>query len=225
MSNILLRRQAVEMRKLGKSYNQIRDELKVSKSTLAYWLKEYPLTRIQKEALKENIGARIEKYRQTMRLKREKKLSTYFNEAKKELLPLSKRDLLIAGIFLYWGEGSKSMNGQLVIANTDPSLVQFAMIWMTKALEIPKEKINILVHIYNDMNIEESLNFWSNLLKISRSQFSKPYIKDSLRSKIDYKGYGHGTCNLRVFNTEIKEKVMMSIKTVANYAKDSMAKI
>lgn len=225
MTHILLRRQAVELRKAGKSYNQIRDVLGVSKSTLNGWLKQYPLTEEQREALKGNIAFRIEKYRQTMQLKRDKKLSQYYAEARKKLLPLSKRDLLIAGIFLYWGEGSKTVKGQLVIANTDPSLIQFALIWITKALEIPKEKINILVHLYKDMDTEEALNYWSDILKIPRSQFSKPYIKDSLLSKIDYKGYGHGTCNLRVFNTEVKERIMMSIKTIGDYSQDYFTKL
>src|SRR5260370_21436887 len=103
MTHILLRRRAVELRKAGKSYNQIRDILGVSKSTLSGWIKQYPLTEKQREALKGNIAFRIEKYRQTMKTKKDKKLSGYYSEAKKTLLPLSKRDLLIAGIFLYWG--------------------------------------------------------------------------------------------------------------------------
>lgn len=225
MTHILLRRQAIGLRKAGKSYNEIRNILKVSKSTLAYWLKEYPLTEPQREALKGNLAFRIEKYRHMMQQKRENKLLSYYNESQKQLLPLSKRELLIAGILLYWGEGSKTANGQLVIANTDPSLVRFALLWMTKALDIPRNKINILVHLYKDMDIEVSLNYWSKLLDIPRIQFSKPYLKDSLRSSIDYKGYGHGTCNLRVFNTEIKERVMMGIKALAVYSGDSMIKV
>lgn len=225
MTKILLRRQAVDLRRLGKSYNQIRDILQVNKSTLSGWLKEYPLTNEQKEALKGNIALRIEKYRQTMQRKRENKLSVYYTEAKKLLFPLSKRDLLIAGIFLYWGEGSKTTRGQLVVANTDPTLVQFALLWMTNALEVPKEKINVLVHLYNDMNIEESLDYWSITLNIPRKQFSKPYIKNSTRLSINYKGYGHGTCNLRVFNAGIKDKVMMAIKAAADYSRESILKV
>jgi hypothetical protein len=225
MTHAVLRRQAIELRSLGKSYNQIRDLLKVNKSTLSGWLRQYPLTEKQQEALKGNIAHRIEKYRQTMQQKREIKLLHYYHEAKRSLLPLSKKELLIAGLFLYWGEGGKTEKGQAVIANTDPALMQFALLWMTQGLGISKKKIHILIHLYTDMDIEESLNYWSNLLDIPRSQFSKPYIKNSRRASVDYKGYGHGTCNIRIFKSEIKDRIMMSIKALGDYSHDSVLKV
>lgn len=217
MAHTQLRRRAIELRLLGRSYGQIKKEVKVSKSTLSEWLKAYPLTSKQLQSLKINQEQRIEKYRQTMFLKRKAKLQRYYEEEKNVLLPLSKRELLIAGIFLYWGEGSKTRNSQLVIANTDPKLIQFAFLWITKALGIPKNKIQILIHLYKDMDINESLHYWSQLLGIPINQFSKPYIKISNRTKIDYRGYGHGTCNLRVYNTEIKERVLMAIDSIGDY--------
>lgn len=218
MAHILLRRKAVELRLLGKSYGQIKSELGISKSTLSGWLKAYPLTPEQLQLLNQDKEKRIEKYRQTMLLKKEMQLKKYYDEEKRILLPLTQRELLIAGIFLYWGEGTKARNSSLVVANTDPQLVQFALLWMTKALNIPKSKIQVLVHLYKDMNIEESLDYWSSLLKIPKTQFARPYIKATDRSAIDYKGYGHGTCNLRVYKTELKEKILMAIKAVGDYA-------
>lgn len=222
MTHILLRRQAIELRKLGKSYGQIKTKLGISKSTLSGWLKEYPLTNKQLEALNADKEIRIERYRGAMQRKRQIKFDAYYQDAKSMLLPLSKKELLVAGVFLYWGEGTKTLNGQLVVANTDPALVQFALLWMTKGLDIPKEKIHVLVHLYKDMDIEDSLNYWSKLLQIPRSQFSNPYIKSSNRSDIDYRGYGHGTCNLRVYNAEMKHRILMAIKAVADYSKESV---
>lgn len=191
----------------------------ISKSTLSDWLRKYPLTPQQLQSLnKQNQDQRIEKYRQTMHSKREVKLRKYYYEQKRLLLPLSKRELLIAGVFLYWGEGSKTLRNQLTVANTDPALIQFALLWMVKGLGVSKEKIHVLVHLYKDMDIEGSLQYWSETLNIPRSQFDNPYIKNSNRSEIDYKGYGHGTCNLRVYNTEIKEKILMAIKATADYS-------
>lgn len=219
MAHVILRRQAIELRKLGKSYSQIKNLLGIPKSTLSDWLKKYPLSKEQIHLLRDVSEVRIEHYRETMQRKKEARLLNYYNEAKSTIIPLSERELLIAGIFLYWGEGTKS-GEQLVVANTDPKLVQFALLWMLKALKIPKEEIHVLVHLYKDMDTEEALNYWSNILEIPRKQFSPPYIKDSLRSQIDYKGYGHGTCNLRVYKKVVKEKVMMALKCVADYSSD-----
>lgn len=218
MAHLILRRKAIELRKLGKSYGDIRKEIGVSKSTLSDWLKKYPLTIEQLELLKKNQDHRIEKFRQTMQHKREIKLQKYYGEQKDFLLPLSKKELLIAGIFLYWGEGSKTRNSQLAVANTDPNLIQFVLLWMTKGLGISKDKIQVLVHLYQDMDIEESLEYWSIRLQLPRSQFAKPYIKKSNRLSIDYRGYGHGTCNLRVYNIEVKERILMAINAVGDYS-------
>lgn len=222
MAQVQLRRKAIELRKLGRSYGQIKNELGISKSTLSDWLKDYPLTSQQLLTIRATNEIRIEKYRATMQRKKQAKFDTYYQSAITMLLPLSKKELLVAGVFLYWGEGTKTRNGQLVVANTDPTLVQFALLWMIRGLNIPKEKIHVLVHLYQDMDIEASLTYWSNLLAIPRSQFANPYIKNSNRSSIDYRGYGHGTCNLRVYNAEIKHRVLMAIKAVSDYSKESV---
>ena len=45
MANILLRQRAIELRKQGKTYREIRLTLNVPKSTLSNWLQAYPLSR------------------------------------------------------------------------------------------------------------------------------------------------------------------------------------
>lgn len=223
MAHVLLRRQAIELRKLGKSYGQIKDVIHVSKSTLSEWLRTYPLTKEQICKLNHN-DCSVERFRQTMQKKREEKLLRYYREEKDTLLPFTKRELLIAGIFLYWGEGTKTGSG-VCICNTDPALVKFSLIWMTKALDIPKQKIQVLVHLYKDMNIDKYLNYWSKLLNIPRAQFVKPYIKTSNKSDIDYKGYGYGTCNLRVSDVELKKKILMALEVIRDYSRDSVFKL
>jgi hypothetical protein len=220
MTKILDKRKALELRRLGKSYGQIRQELGLSKSTLSVWLRKYPLAQEQIRLLNGSNQARIEKYRQTMRLKREKRLKKHYKKVKKMLLPFSKRELFIAGLFLYWGEGGKTERGAVTISNTDPAVLKFSLLWMEQALDIPKEEIKVLLHLYNDMVIEQEKEFWSKILHIPRSQFVKPYIKKSKRADLDEKGFGHGTCNLRVYNTVIKERISMGIKAVADHSEE-----
>lgn len=217
MGNVLLHRKALILRKQKKSYSQIKSILGVSKSTLSEWLRAYPLTREEINNLRANSEIRIEKYRQTMRKKREVKLAQYRKEEKQKLLPLSKRELLIGGLFLYWGEGAKVSRHIISINNTDPKLVQFALYWMIRALDIPKHKIQVYLHLYKDMNIQQEMIFWSKTLKIPLQQFSKPYIKDSKRSDLDQKGFGHGTCGVRAYNTIIKDRLLIGIDVIAQH--------
>ncbi len=225
MTRIATRRHVLELRKLGKSYSQIKAELGVSKSTLSVWLRKYPLSKEQIRLLRDVSEIRIEKFRQTMQLKREARLLSYYNEVKGTILPFSKRELLIAGLFLYWGEGGKTLRNQLSITNTDPAVLQFSLYWMIKALDISKDKIQVFTHFYDDMVVDDEINYWSKILKLPKNQFGKPYIKESKRINLDQKGFGHGTCGLRVSNTVIKEKILMTLKVISEYSGEYISEL
>jgi transposase-like protein len=216
MTRFLDRRKAFELRKQGKSYSQIKKELGMSKSTLSEWLRKYPLTKEQIDALRGKSEVRIEKYRETMRLKRQNRFYSYYQREQKYLLPLTHKELLVAGLFLYLGEGVKGDNCTVSLNNTDPVVVKFYLKWLIKCLKVSKSKIKVAVHLYEDMDIEKSLRYWSSYLDIPRIQFIKPYIKKSDRTQIDQKGFGHGTCGLYIYDIKLKTRISASIKALTD---------
>ena len=217
MAKLEERRKAIKLRKQGKSYSQIKREVDVSKSTLSLWLRNLPLSKEQIRKLRDLNEVRIEKYRQTMRRKREKRLKNYYRKQKSKWLPLSRKELFLAGLFLYWGEGNKAARNTVSINNTDPKAVRFALHWMLKGIGIPKNKIRVVLHLYSDMDVEREVDFWSKKLNIEKVKFSKPYIKESKRKSVDHKGFGHGTCGLVVHDTVIKENILMAIEAVSDF--------
>lgn len=212
-----LREKALLLRKSGNSYSYIKKELGVSKSTLSYWLRDLPLSRERINELRGRSEVRIEKYRQTMIQKRKERLNKIYKEEMKKWLPLSQKEVYIGGLFLYWGEGSKTTFDKVCISNTDPQIIRFASYWLTHALGVDKNKIRVALHLYTDMDVEKSKGYWSKLLDIDQNQFTKPYIKQSSSKEITHKGYGYGTCSLIVNDTKMKEKVLMGIHSVAEY--------
>jgi len=221
MSRIKDRQKAIELRKEGKTYTQIRKQLKISKSTLSEWLSKYPLTKEQAKLLEANriLSKELgnEKTRLVKQKKREARIKSTYDNQKKYWQKLSKRELEIAGLFLYWGEGSKRLNGSVSLNNTDPRVMQFTLYWILNSLHVPKEKIKVDLQLYSDMSIESEVNYWSDELNLSINQFRKPYIKKSKRVDIDQKGFGHGTCTLVVNDVLLKEKIMMGIKSIADF--------
>lgn len=221
MARLKDREKALALRKQEMSYSQIKKILGISKSTLSYWLRDYPLSEQRIKELK-RIGARrneqaIEKYRETMRQKREKRLTEIYQIQKKLILPLNNREFFIAGLLLYWGEGTKCRRDGLSISNSDPSVIRFFIYWLKKSLAIPKKKIRILLHLYNDMNINNELNYWSKILRIPLRQFNRSYIKKTPSARINHKGgFGHGTCNARINSVPLAEKIFMSLKVISN---------
>ena len=149
-----------------------------------------------------------------MKFKREERINIVYEEQKKNLLPLTEREFLIAGLFLYLGEGAKQSPAQILVSNTDPDIVKFTLLWYTKILKIPRNKIRVGLQLYKDMNLKKELNFWNKFLDIPLTNFWKPYIKKSITRSIDHSGYKHGTCTLYYGNVPIKEKIMMGIKCI-----------
>lgn len=208
---------ALTLRKQGMSYSHIKKKLRVSKSTLSLWLRNYPLSKQRIRELRDWNEQRIEKCRETKRKKKEKRLKNFYQQQKRFIFPFNKRELYLAGLFLYWGEGKKSDLIHLSISNTDPSAIMFFITWLTKSLKVPKEKLRVHLHLYKNMDVKKESQFWSRILNISQKQFNKPYIKKSSRKAINHKGgFGHGTCNIVFGNARLAEKILMGIKTISD---------
>lgn len=212
------KQKAIELRKSGESYGQIKNLIKVSKGTLSLWLRNYPLSEKRIRELRDKNPRRIERYIKTCRERKEKLLKQIYNNEKNEILPFSKRDLFVAGLFLYWGEGGKTQEAQLCLSNTNPTIIKFFIYWLENSLNVKRGVIKIKLHLYKNMSVEEEIKFWAKILNIKSSQFTKPYIKITDSRAITYKnGFGHGTCNAIVHNVIFGRKVLMGLKTIEDY--------
>lgn len=205
---------AIQLRKEGKSYSEIRSVLNVGKGTLSSWLKDYPLSL-------EQIGRcgkkRVENYIASRRKNREILFKNIYDEEEAKILPLSRRDIIIGGLFLYLGEGAKTHMSVLSLSNTNPALIKGFIVWL-KNLGVDTSKIYFRLHLYKDMDPENEINFWCEKLRVERSQFRKSYIKKSTLIGLSYKnGYGHGTCNAHFGNAILGKRVFMSLGVIKDY--------
>jgi len=212
--NKIKKYKAIKLRKKGLSYAQIDQQLGVSKSTLSGWLRNYPLTKERLRILRDINPQRIRSYQETMRRKKQARLDSVYKDVQKQIGSLSKREKIIAGLFLYWGEGLKVHDSTTSLANTDPSMILFFIKWM-ELLGVPRIKMKIKLHLYNDMDIDKETGYWSDLLHIPKDNFRKPYVKDSKLSDISYRnGFGHGTCNVIYGNRDVNDLVIISLKYI-----------
>ncbi len=205
------KQEAITLRKTGKSYGEIRSILGISKSTLSDWLKDFPLSDEQREHC---TNKKVENYIATRKRNREALLRRIYEEEKVKVLPLTKRDIFIGGLFLYLGEGSKTLINHLSLSNTDPAMIKGFILWL-KNLEVDTSKIYFTLHLYKDMDPSKEIKFWCDKLGVAQSQFRKPYIKKSNLIDITYKnGYGHGTCNAHFGNGNLGRKIFMSLQVI-----------
>jgi hypothetical protein len=209
------RNKALALRLKGHSYSQIKEQLGVSKSTLHYWLKDHPLPEARVRELRDWSAQRIERFRRTMAAKKEIRRSQVLGEVSKRVSELSARELFLAGLFLYWAEGSKTTRYTVSLTNTDPAMLIFFIQWLD-LIRIPRTTLQARLHLYTDMDIAKQTRYWSKVLGLPMSAFCRPYIKNSLSIKRrNYKGrFGQGTCCLSVRGRDIEDYVSMGIQSI-----------
>ncbi len=209
------RRKAIRLRLEGLPYSDIRKRLRVSKSSLSYWLRGVELSASQRSDIAGSwVSRRVETYRETVRKRILALESQRLAEARTSLGCITSRDLRVAGLFLYLGEGTKVDRWSVCIANSDPEVIKFTVQWLTKVMGVSHDKIRVKVHLYKDMDVPKEVGYWSRTTGIPTQQFTKPYIKKSLLNSLDHKTHGHGTCNIIADNGPLKQKIMAEIRTV-----------
>ncbi len=208
------KQKALELRKKGYSYSQIKEKLGLSKSTLSGWLSDYPLSAKRIQMLRDKNPRRIEKFRNTMKKKKDERLEKVYDKVGKDIGVFSKKDIFVAGWFLYWGEGLKTSSPTFGLSNTDPNMIRFFLRWV-EILGVPKEKVTITLHLYSDMDINKEIYFWSKELSLPKSCFRKPVIKKTKLSGLTYKnGFGHGTCHVRIYNRDWAEYILKGLQYI-----------
>lgn len=209
-----IKEKVIKMRLQGLSYSQIKERVNISKSTLSIWLSKYPLSPEKIRELRDWNPKRIENCRNTKLKNRQLKLDTVYRDTSVLIGSLSKRELFLAGMFLYWGEGTKAARDIVAFTNTDPQMIKFFVKWM-ESMGISRLKVRIKLHLYKDMDIDEKTKFWSSALKIPLVNFKKPYIKDSKFASLTYKNtFGHGTCSVIYGNSDLYNKIIRGLEYI-----------
>ncbi|HDY72666.1 MAG TPA: hypothetical protein ENH90_00675 [bacterium] len=194
---------ARELRKKGRSIKEIARQLKVSKSSASIWCRDIELTSGQIARLEEKI--RIGSYKGRLkgaRIQLERRLAEtnrLYKEGASLLGSLSKRDLLLTGAGLYWGEGTKKRDVR--IANSDPEMIRFIINWFNYIWKIPKEqfKFQILINKVHKFRVAQVEKYWLDVAGVSSNQFTKTILIKAKNKKV-YKNFEthFGTLMIRV---------------------------
>ena len=200
--------EAVRLRKLGRSYKEIRKKLSISKGTLSLWLRDIGLTEKQKERLyvelRQKNAYRLAKFNQTKKKERSKLIIA---QAEKESVVLFRNPLFLSGLMLYWAEGDKSEDREAVkFSNSDPLIIKLMMRWFREICNIPEKKFRIALHIHELFCRKDVEKYWSKLTDIPFTQFHKTQIKPtSLRFRRNR--LYNGTCAIVINSKDLFRKI------------------
>lgn len=104
---------------------------------------------------------------------------------------LSDREKLFIFCALYWAEGSKKDFG---LSNTDPEMIKVLVTVLKDVIGIKPDRIRISLRIYEDLDRNKCLNYWSHIVDIPRDKFVNVNIlKGKKHGKLEY-----GMCRVRI---------------------------
>lgn len=185
---------AIELRRRGMCYRDILKEVKVAKSSLSLWLKDFPLTKHEKYALKKRRNANIShgriKAAGILSQKRLEREVVWLNEAKQTFGQYRNDPFFYTGIALYWAEGSKRTN-QWSFINSDEEMNLVMLMWLERFSMIEKDSLRFRLYVHKLYAHENCEEWWAHKLRVMPSQFTKTTYKPSGRSikkRPEYKG-------------------------------------
>ena len=187
---------AVRLRKKGMSYNEIRKEIPVAKSTLSLWLKGIFLKKEYRDRLYTKQIQLLARGTQSQKERRTREIQQIICGARNEItLPLSSQAYTLFGAALYWAEGAKSKDCE--VTNSDPYLILFMVKWFEKMFAVKPSALKAHLNIYPQQNEREIKRFWSELCGIPLENFGKSFVKPK---NLGYKKNNlyYGTIKIRV---------------------------
>lgn len=190
MSKPELKKIARQLRRKGLGIKTIGHKLDVSPSTISLWCRDIKLSTEQLMELDRRshdpfYGRRLH----NIENQKNKKIQTIEKFRKlgiKQIGNISKRELFIAGVALYWAEGFKK-DKRLGFANSDPEMIKVFLLWLKKCCNVPVSSIRLRVglNISHKYRINEVEEYWSKITEINKTQFQKPFFQKFIWKK-DY---------------------------------------
>ncbi|GAA3191418.1 MULTISPECIES: hypothetical protein [Streptomyces] len=173
-----VRARARELRLQGKTYDQIQLELGCSKSSISLWVRDLP--KPDRRRTREEASAIAKRgWEATLRRREEERQRTKA-AATAEIEVLSDRDLFIAGVALYWAEGTKdkpyARRESVIFVNSDPGVIRVFLAWL-RLLDVDPAHLAYRVMIHATADVPAAEAYWAEFVGIDTSALQKTTIK------------------------------------------------
>jgi transposase len=163
---------AIELRRQGFSYREIRRQVPVAKATLSVWLRSVGLSTPQKQRLTEKRLLAARRGAEMMHRQRLNRAAAAMREAEIEAQGwLRTRDVLwLVGTVLYWAEGAKPKpwrgGTKVEFTNTDLRTVLLVREWLKRYCEKGDDNVRYELYIHERADTTSAVEHWAKHLDI-----------------------------------------------------------
>ncbi|AKN72433.1 hypothetical protein QR97_24060 [Streptomyces sp. PBH53] len=173
-----LRERARELRLQGWTYDRIQVELGCSKGSISLWVRDLPRPERRDPIEQAKLAAR-KRWEHELAIRDEERLKTK-RAAQEEIGSLSDRELFMAGVALYWAEGTKdkphARRERVAFVNSDPHVIQLFLAWLD-LLRVERGDVSYRVMIHESADVEGAERYWADLVGADPGTFGKTTLK------------------------------------------------
>lgn len=127
----------------------------------------------------------------------------------------TQKNLQLAGLMLYWAEGSKSGTATVDFANSNQEMASIFLKMLRRIYCVNEARLRIFLYCYANQNPNQLIEHWSNYLGIPQTQFTKPYIRSDYDEKKSDK-MALGLIHIRYGDTRLKAQILKDIAHLSN---------
>lgn len=207
MSKDNLKKKAIKLRREGQTYSEILKIIPVAKSTLSLWLREVGLSKKQVQKITQKRIDGQKKGADAQKNKRIRTQKEIIESAQDDIKSISKRELWLIGIALYWAEGSKEKeyrtSSRTAFSNSDPRMILIFIRWVKECLNISMDNVyaDLYIHESHMDNVETVIDKWSDILQLPRTFIRHTYFKNN---KINTKRKNTGVLYIGLLRVNIR---------------------
>lgn len=200
---------AIKLRLKGYSLKEICKKTGFAKGSVSVWVRNVKLTSAQVEKLyKKGSRREIVERRRFTRLSNEfAKRSIIIRQAEKDVKKISKSNLFLIGVALYWAEGRKTAKGIVGFSNGDSRTIKLMMKFFNEICNVPCDKFRGYIHIHPHLDVIRAEKYWSEVSGIPLSQFYKTYRKPNTASLGKKDSLPFGTFEICICSSELLLKM------------------
>lgn len=214
---------AESLRRKGKSIKEIARGVGVSQSTASRWCSDIILSPEQKgdlERKRREAGAKaLAPWILRNQNLKKKDLEKQNLRGRQDLGKMTKRDLLLLGLGLYWGEGYKRGSQEWGFTNSDPKIIRTILVWLREYYGVSTERIiaRLTINLRYESQAERLIDMWAQKTEIPLAQFGKStFISGYNSSKLNDDTY-RGTLRIKVRRgTSLRRRILASIAEIDN---------
>ena len=210
---------AMSLRRGGYSYSEIQKFVSVPKATLSYWFKDIKLLEPQLARLQKKRNEAIQQGAQVRSKRVSDAIEKIEKSSAKDIKDISKRELWLMGIMLYWRErvSDRDVKKGVKFTSSDPYLIRLFLKWLMDVGQLGQA--DVLCDILVEGDKAKAIGYWSDVTSFPQAIFTRIYSQKAKkkRKKRNIKKAEFGLLRIRVKASSMMARQLSGwIKAIQN---------